>query len=456
MMHATVVGAGLAGSEAAWFLANHGVEVTLLESRPHYRSAAHTTNYAAELVCSNSLKSFETARPTGLLKRELLTLGSLLIPTALKHRVPAGAALAVDRDAFSRTIQRRLLAHPKITLCRQEVTRIPERNAIIATGPLTSPTLFTALSDLLGEEGYFYDAIAPVVERDSIDFSHAFYGNRWDKGEEKEAYINCPLTAEEYAALVEALLSAETVTPRAFEDPIYFESCLPVEVMAARGVETLRHGPMRPVGLRDPKTGERPYAVLQLRMENSLGSAYNLVGFQTKMTYREQSRVLRLIPALRQATILRHGEIHRNSYFNAPRLLEGGLGVPERQNLLLSGLLLGVEGYVESMALGLFSGLTLASMLKGVTLPPPPKTSCLGGLLHHISTPNPSFGPTNMNFGLWPPLDRRLPKKERHPALIKRATEDFVQWYTEIKPFLENINAPSPPGLGLTPTQAAP
>ncbi|MBU1534161.1 methylenetetrahydrofolate--tRNA-(uracil(54)-C(5))-methyltransferase (FADH(2)-oxidizing) TrmFO, partial [Myxococcota bacterium] len=390
-----------------------------------------------ELVCSNSLKSDDTARPAGQLKNELLTLGSLLMEAASLTRVPAGCALAVDRDQFAAHVQSRLESHPNITFIRKEITEIPQQNAIIATGPLTSPALFSVLQEKIGDNGYFYDAIAPVVETDSIDFSNAYYGNRWGKGDDPMAYINCPLDREQFEALVVAIRESAKVPLRSFEDPKYFESCLPVEVMAERGMDVLRYGPLRPIGLRHPETGEKPWAVLQLRTENSHRSSYNLVGFQTRMTYPEQDRVIKLIPALREAVILRHGEMHRNSFFNAPVALEGGMKIPGLRSVYLSGLLLGVEGYVESIAAGLLTAMYLLADLSGTTLPALPQTTCMGGLQSHISIPSGQYSPTNVHFGLWPRIDGKMPKKHRHEALIKRSQQDFTAWYNTLPPLFQ-------------------
>jgi methylenetetrahydrofolate--tRNA-(uracil-5-)-methyltransferase len=432
-MEVSVIGAGLAGSEAAWFLAEHGVSVKLYEAKPSWKSPAHKTDNIAELVCSNSLKSNDTARPSGLLKEELRKMGSLLMEAADKTKVPAGSALAVDRVLFSQYIEEKLKNHKNITIIREEVKEIPKSNAIIATGPLTSKDLFDSLSSLVGEELYFYDAIAPVVEAASIDYSKTFKSSRWEKGE--EAYINCPLNKEQYETLVMEIIGAKKVVPREFEEPIWFESCLPVEVMSQRGLDVLRFGPLRPVGLKDPETGKTPWAVVQLRMENKFGSAYNLVGFQTRMKYKEQDRVLKLIPALEKAVILKHGEIHRNSYINAPAQLEDGMRIKNLHEVYVAGLLLGVEGYVESIAMGLFTALHLWSRSNGVDLPPPPPTTALGGLYHHISTSLGKYSPTNINFGLWPPLKEKQKKRVRHLKLIERAVSSFDDWLNTIGEF---------------------
>ncbi|PKN26181.1 MAG: methylenetetrahydrofolate--tRNA-(uracil(54)-C(5))-methyltransferase (FADH(2)-oxidizing) TrmFO [Deltaproteobacteria bacterium HGW-Deltaproteobacteria-22] len=459
----TVVGGGLAGCEAAWTLARLGFDVELIEARGGEDNPADNASTPpwqsgdlAELVCSNSLKSDDPARPTGLLKRELAQLGSLLIPLAREHAVAAGTALAVDRGSFARAVTGKIASSGRIRLVRAEVTAIPEGPAILATGPLTRPALAQAIAGAIGSEGlYFYDAIAPVVEADSLDWSLAFSASRWgrdaggvdsaggdaggvdsaggDSGGEDSGgdYLNCPMNREEYEAFVEAIAAADKVTPRAFEEPRYFENCSPVELMVERGRDVLRYGPLRPIGLIDPRTGARPWAVVQLRMENRHRTAFNLVGCQTRMTYPSQERVFRLIPALREARFLRLGEVHRNTYVDAPRRLEEGLFLPGRPHTALSGLLCGVEGYVESMALGLYSALRLAARLRGVPFVEPPVTCALGALAWHIRHAPAPYMPTNVHLGLWPPLQvtGRLPKAEKRRMLAERAVADFDAWF---------------------------
>jgi methylenetetrahydrofolate--tRNA-(uracil-5-)-methyltransferase len=425
-----VIGGGLAGCEAAWYLAENDFKVELYEARPVWKSPAHKTEYLGELVCSNSLKTSDKNRPSGILKEELKKLNSLLMKLAEKHSVPAGKALAVDREKFGQDITKHITSHPNIKLIREEIKTIPEGPAIIATGPLTSKALFDSLSEMLGKSLYFYDAIAPVVEFDSIDPEKSFNASRWDNG---EGYINCPLNKEEYILLVEELLKAEKVLPHEFEKPVYFESCLPVEVMAARGLDVLRHGPLRPVGLRDPQTGETPWAVVQLRTENRYNSSYNLVGFQTRMTYGEQKRVLKLIPALKNCSILKYGEIHRNTFVDTPRVLKNGFEVPQLENVYLAGLLLGVEGYVESMATGLFAAIKLSHKLKSIPFEYPPATTSIGGLLNYLKVGIFPYQPTNINFGLWPPLEKSYKKREKRIKLIERAIIDFDSWISKLK-----------------------
>jgi methylenetetrahydrofolate--tRNA-(uracil-5-)-methyltransferase len=449
----TVVGGGLAGCEAAWTLARHGFRVDLVEARDAGSPPAgpFQTDDLAELVCSNSLKSDDPERPTGLLKRELVQLGSLLIPLAREHAVAAGTALAVDRARFARGVTEQINACDRIRLVRAEVTGLPEGPSIIATGPLTRPALAQAIGAAIGGEGlYFYDAIAPVVEADSLDRSLSFSASRWGRdsgsgggdrarGEGEDAggedaggdYVNCPMNREEYEAFVEAIATADKVTPRAFEEPRYFENCSPIELMVERGRDVLRYGPLRPIGLIDPRTGSRPWAVVQLRMENRHQTAYNLVGCQTRMTYPAQERVFRLIPALREARFLRFGEVHRNTYVDAPRRLEQGLFLPGRPLTALSGLLCGVEGYVESMALGLFCALKLVARLRGVAFVDPPVTSALGALAWHIRHAPAPYMPTNVHLGLWPQLEvqGRLPKAEKRRRLAERARADFDAWF---------------------------
>ncbi len=453
----TVVGGGLAGCEAAWHLAHRGFHVDLIEARGAGESGEVSleppwqTDRLAELVCSNSLKSDDPERPSGLLKRELERLGSLLIPLARAHAVAAGSALAVDREGFSRAATAALTACPNVRLVRAELTALPAGPAILATGPLTRPALAAVLAEAVGTEGlYFYDAIAPVVDADSLDWERAFQASRWgrDQGvgrgegapgadaDDDGDYVNCPLDREEYDAFVEAIALADKVVPREFEEPRWFENCSPVELMVERGREVLRHGPLRPVGLVDPRTGARPWAVVQLRAENAHRTAFNLVGCQTRMTHPAQERVFRLIPALREARFLRFGEVHRNTFVDAPRRLEEGLFLPGRPDVALAGLLCGVEGYIESMALGLYAALRLAARLRGRPFTEPPATSALGALVGHIRGAPAPYMPTNVHLGLWPPLTPitgakpggKTSKAEKRRLLAARAVADFDAW----------------------------
>ncbi|HBT47971.1 MAG TPA: methylenetetrahydrofolate--tRNA-(uracil(54)-C(5))-methyltransferase (FADH(2)-oxidizing) TrmFO [Peptococcaceae bacterium] len=420
-----IIGGGLAGSEAAWQAASRGIKVELWEMRPAKTTPAHRTGYLAELVCSNSLRSNDLENAAGLLKEEMRQAGSLLMEVAARHRVPAGKALAVDREGFGREVTARIEAHPSIEVIREEVKEIPPgRAVIIATGPLTSPALTEALKELTGEEYlYFYDAAAPIVTADSLDWSKIFRGSRYGRGEED--YLNCPLSEEEYYTFYHALLNAERHTPHPFEKEIYFEGCMPVEEMARRGADTLRYGPMRPTGLVDPATGKRPFAVVQLRQDNREGTLYNLVGFQTSLKWGEQERVFRLIPALARAEFVRYGVMHRNTYINAPRLLTPTLQLKSRPEILLAGQLIGVEGYVESAATGLVAGINAVRLLKGLEPLSLPPDTAHGALIHYITTADPSrFQPMNINFGLLPPLERRVrSRRQRNFLLSQRALD---------------------------------
>lgn len=443
-----VVGGGLAGCEAAWHLARNGFRVDLFEARGAAGGPSPLpwqTDRLAELLCSNSLKSDDPQRPSGLLKHELERLGSLLIPLAREHAVPAGMALAVDREAFAGAVTSAMAACPGIRIVRGELGAIPDGPAIVATGPLTRPAMAQAIAGAVGDDGlYFYDAIAPVVDADSLDWDRAFTASRWgrDQGvargegsmgsgaDDEGDYVNCPLDREEYDAFVEAIAAAEKVVPRAFEEPRWFENCSPVELMVERGREVLRHGPLRPIGLIDPRTGARPWAVVQLRAENRHRTAFNLVGCQTRMTRPAQERVFRLIPALRQARFLRFGEVHRNTFVDAPRKLEEGIFLPGRPDVALAGLLCGVEGYVESLALGLYAAMRLVARLRGVPFTDPPVTCALGALVWHVRHAPAPYMPTNVHLGLWPPLEHqgRLPKDEKRRRLAARALADFDAW----------------------------
>ncbi len=434
-----VIGGGLAGCEAAWQIARAGVPVVLSEMRPLRGTEAHRTGRLAELVCSNSFRSDDaTASAVGLLHAEMRRLGSLIMAAADRHKLPAGGALAVDREGFSATVQEALEAEPRITIRREEIRALPpasEGPAIIATGPLTSGALAEAIRAATGEEALaFFDAIAPIVHRDSIDFDKAWFQSRYDKtgpGGSGADYINCPLDRETYEAFIDALLAGETTEFREWErDTPYFEGCLPIEVMAARGRETLRFGPMKPVGLVDPRTGRRPHAVVQLRQDNALGTLFNMVGFQTKLRHGEQVRIFRMIPGLEQARFARLGGLHRNTFLNSPRLLDAGLRLRDRPHLRFAGQITGVEGYVESAAMGLLAGLFAAAEARGTSLAPPPPETAHGALLHHVTggAMADGFQPMNVNFGLFPPLSGKVSKRERKSLLAKRALAALEHW----------------------------
>jgi methylenetetrahydrofolate--tRNA-(uracil-5-)-methyltransferase len=422
-----VVGGGLAGSEAAWALAERGVRVTLHEMRPARRTPAHQTDRLAELVCSNSFKSTELANAHGLLKAEMRRLGSIVLAAADVARVPGGAALAVDRVVFSAAVHDRVTTHPHITLVRGEVTALPSPG-VVATGPLTSDALGEAIGARLGTRGLaFFDAIAPIVADESLDHERLFRASRYGKGAGDD-YLNAALTAEQYAAFVAALLAGEQYQPsHEFDQIPYFEGCLPVEEMARRGPETLRFGPMKPVGLVDPRTGAEPYAVVQLRQEDKAGQMWNLVGFQTRLRTAEQKRVLQTIPGLERAEFLRYGSIHRNAYVNAPAALTPHLSARDDATLLFAGQLTGVEGYTESAATGILAGINLARLLAGEAPLVPPPTTMLGALYRYLRTADPAhFQPMNANFGLLEPLDPPVKDKGRKKELlVARAVADF-------------------------------
>lgn len=433
----TIIGGGLAGSEAAWQAAEHGVRVRLYEMRPEHTTGAHTTGDLAELVCSNSLGSDLPDRATGLLLRELETARSLLVRCARENAVPAGGALAVDRRAFAQRVTAAVAGHPRIDVVRAEVTAIPEESvAVIATGPLTSPALSESLRRLIGEDLlYFFDALAPIVRGDSIDFNRAFAGSRYDRGERETGdYINCPLTEAEYDRFVKALADAERIPLRAFEQRIaegvraglhtFFESCLPIEIMAERGPRTLAFGPLRPVGIRDPRTGRRPHAVVQLRQDNRAAELYNLVGFQTNLKQSEQRRVFRMIPGLGQAEFERYGQMHRNTFINAPMCLEASLRFRNDPRLFFAGQLTGVEGYAGNIGTGLLAGRNATRAARGETPAAWPPETMLGALCRYISRSEPEhFQPMKANFGILPPLDdgARRSKRERAQAMAERA-----------------------------------
>lgn len=438
----TVVGGGLAGCEAAWQLATRGCRVRLVESKLHGLSPAHATPLLAEIVCSNSLRSNAPEHPAGLLKQELRRSGSLIIACADATAVPAGDALAVDRYAFARLVTSRIASHPQIRLERHRLDELPAGPTIVATGPLTGGGLARELAALCGKPLYFYDAIAPIVDADSIDETIVFRASRWAqeraRSGEAEApspdggdYLNCPMNRDEYAAFVAAVNAGTKVKPHAFEEARYFEGCLPIEVMAERGLDVLAFGPLKPVGLVDPRTGRRPYAVVQLRAETRHRSAYNLVGFQTRLTYPEQQRIFRLIPGLERAEFLRYGSIHRNSYLDSPRLLGPELELRARPAVRLAGQITGVEGYIESTAIGLLAGRFTAARLSGGRDEPPPLDTAMGALWHHITRPrlpNEPFAPMNINYGLLPPLVGRANKRDKRRQLAERATASFARW----------------------------
>lgn len=421
-----VVGGGLAGTEAAWQAANLGIRVLLYEMRPFQSTPAHETNQLAELVCSNSLGSMLPHKAPGLLKSELLGLGSLILDCAVKTAVPAGSSLAVDRSRFAELVTTQIKSHPRIELVREEVTAVPDQPAIIASGPLTSSALAASISRLSGEEYlYFYDAVSPIVSHDSINMNVAFRQSRHDDGEREEGdYINCPMTREEYDRFYDALTAAETITLKQFEreDPHFFEGCMPVEVLAARDRQALAFGPMRPVGLIDPRTGKRPYAVVQLRQDNLAGSLYNIVGFQTNLRWGEQRRVLRLIPGLENAEFLRYGMMHRNTYINAPQLLHPTMQYRRRADLFFAGQITGVEGYMGNAATGLLAGLNAARLLTNRHPVILPTITMLGALCHYVThAGSADFQPMKANFGLFEPPQQRMGKTERYRWYSERA-----------------------------------
>ncbi len=436
MADLTVVGGGLAGSEAAWQAAEGGLRVDLYEMRPSVSTGAHETEYLAELVCSNSLGSNLPDRASGVLKNELRRLKSMLLECAEAAALPAGAALAVDREIFARQVTERIQNHPHINVIREEVTEIPRGLTIIASGPLTSDKLSKEIERLSGREHlFFFDAIAPIVARDSINMEVAFRGSRYEQDDDGD-YINCPFTKDEYYNFVDALLHAERIGLRSFEEAIhsgvtaghFFEGCLPVEVIAERGKDSLAFGPMRPVGLKDPHTGKRPYAVVQFRQDNLAGNLYNLVGFQTNLKYPEQQRIFRLIPGLEKAEFVRYGQMHRNTFIASPKLLRPKLQFIDRDDLFFAGQITGVEGYMGNIATGLLAGVNAALFHKGeplITLPP---TTMLGALCHYVTHADlKDFQPMKANFGILPPLEetKRLGKRERAKAYADRALADL-------------------------------
>ena len=425
----TIIGGGLAGCEAAWQAAERSVAVTLCEMKPTRFSPAHHSPGLAELVCSNSFRGADLGNAVGLLKEELRRLGTLFMTAADATKVPAGGALAVDRDLFSAFVTDRIEHHPGITLQRNEVTELPcEGIVIVASGPLTSDLLATEIGRLTGDRLYFYDAIAPIVATESLDLSRLFRASRYGKGDGDD-YLNVPLDEAAYNAFVDELLAAEKVPAREFEKAVHFEGCMPIEELAARGRDTLRFGPMKPVGLIDPATGREPHAVVQLRLENRDGTMYNLVGFQTKLTWPEQRRIFRMLPGLEQAEFVRLGSLHRNTFINAPALLSPTFQLRQEPRIFFAGQITGVEGYVESAASGFLAGINAALVAAGRTPELPPPTTALGALVHHITESDPRhFQPMNVNYGLFPPLPGRIHKKERRQKLAERALTDLAPW----------------------------
>jgi methylenetetrahydrofolate--tRNA-(uracil-5-)-methyltransferase len=433
-----IIGGGLAGSEAAWHLAEAGLRVRLSEMRGGGDSTpAHETDRLAEMVCSNSFRSDDPEHnAVGLLHQEMRALGSLIMRAADKHRVPAGSALAVDREGFAAEVTRAVEQHPNVTVVRERVDALPDHSTIIATGPLTGSALAEAIAAETSEGALaFFDAIAPIVHRDSIDMDVAWMAARWDKG--GKDYINCPLDKAQYDDFVAALVDGDKMPFHDWEkDTPYFEACMPIEVMAERGPETLRHGPMKPVGLDNPRTGRWPYAVVQLRQDNALGTLWNMVGFQTKLKHCEQVRIFRTIPGLENAEFARLGGIHRNSFINSPRLLDSELRLESRPNIRFAGQITGCEGYVESAAVGLIAARFAAAELRGETLPAPPPETALGAILAHITggADAETFQPMNVNFGLMPPLPGRFRKADRKQAYTDRARATFAEWLALIPP----------------------
>ncbi|MDP4097551.1 FADH(2)-oxidizing methylenetetrahydrofolate--tRNA-(uracil(54)-C(5))-methyltransferase TrmFO [Paenibacillus sp. P96] len=429
----TVIGAGLAGSEAAWQIASRGVPVRLYEMRPVVKTPAHHTDKFAELVCSNSLRANGLTNAVGVLKEEMRMLDSLILGAADRNAVPAGGALAVDRDGFSEEVTRTLHQHPLIEVVNEELQEIPQDGiVVVATGPLTSPALSEQIKALMGEEYfYFYDAAAPIVEKDSIDMSKVYLASRYDKGE--AAYLNCPMNEEEFDAFYEALISAEVAQVKEFEKEIYFEGCMPIEVMMQRGKQTALFGPMKPVGLVNPHTGTLPYAVVQLRQDNAAGTLYNLVGFQTHLKWGEQKRVFSMIPGLENAEFVRYGVMHRNTFINSPKQLEATYQFKGRRGLFFAGQMTGVEGYVESAASGLLAGMNAARAAQGQELLVFPEDTTLGSMARYITTADfKHFQPMNANFGLFPKLETRIRnKKEKNEALAQRALNSIQSYIQE-------------------------
>ena len=425
-----VIGAGLAGCEAAYQLVKRGFGVRLYEMRPVRTTGAHTTDGFAELVCSNSLRADGLGNAVGVLKEEMRILDSLIMKAADATRVPAGGALAVDRDQFSSYVTNFMEMHDQIEIIREEIVKIPDGPTILASGPLTSDKLADALKVLTGEAFfYFYDAPAPIIDRDSIDFDKVYLKSRYDKGE--AAYLNCPMTEEEFDVWHDALIHAEVLTPKDFEKGVFFEGCMPIEVMAKRGLQTVLFGPMKPVGLEDPKTGKTPHAVVQLRQDNAAASLYNIVGFQTSLKWPEQKRIIRMIPGLENAEIVRYGVMHKNSFVNSPTFLNATYQTKDRTDLFLAGQITGVEGYVESASSGLVAGINMAQHLLGRELIEFSPQTAIGALSHYITHTNPkNFQPMNVNFGIFEDLEGRVKKKEKKEKYAKRAI-DVIREYKD-------------------------
>ena len=424
MAEVTVIGAGLAGCECAWQLARRGIKVTLMEMKPHRMSPAHVSPNFAELVCSNSLRSDELTNAVGLLKEEMRRMGSLIMESAEINRVAAGGALAVDRVGFSAYITGKIRNHPNITVIDREATTIPEGEVVVASGPLTSDDLADYIESLCGDADlHFYDAVAPIVTLESVDMESAWFGSRYDKG--TADYVNCPMTKEEYIAFVKELTEAKEAEVHGFDDGGVFEGCMPVEVMARRGIDTLRYGPMKPVGLVDPRTGQEAYAVVQLRQDNADGTLYNMVGFQTHLTWGEQKRVFTMIPALRNAEFLRYGVMHRNTYLNSPKLLDRYYRLRSDSRISFAGQMTGVEGYVESTASGMLVGIETAARMLGMEAVNFPQETAIGALAHYISGGSTGdFQPMNINFGIISPLGYKVKgKRNKNAEISKRSLE---------------------------------
>ncbi|MCX7965276.1 MAG: methylenetetrahydrofolate--tRNA-(uracil(54)-C(5))-methyltransferase (FADH(2)-oxidizing) TrmFO [Syntrophorhabdaceae bacterium] len=426
-MEIKIIGGGLAGVEAAHQIARMGGRAVIYEMRPHNTTPAHKTSMLSELVCSNSLKSKELTNAHGLLKEEMRLINSIVMEAARATSIPGGKALVVDREKFSRYITDKIFENPLIKVMREEIKEIPAGPVIIATGPLTSEALTEKIISITGSKNlYFYDAISPIIDGDSIDFNHAFYATRYR--DDSSDYLNCPLTEEEYDRFYNALLEADKVSPRPFEGIPYFEGCLPIEVMASRGKQTLLYGPMKPVGIIDRRTKKEPFAVVQLRREDTEGKMFNMVGFQTKLTYKEQERVFRLIPGLKNARFLRYGSIHRNTYINAPKLLNKSLQLKSNKEIFFAGQITGVEGYCESSAMGIIAGLSALCFIKGIEFIPPPPETCIGALIEYITTERKDFQPMNINFGILKGYNRRRKNK-----VIENALKTIEDWYNKIE-----------------------
>jgi methylenetetrahydrofolate--tRNA-(uracil-5-)-methyltransferase len=426
-MEVRIVGGGLAGAEAAFQIARRGRKVTLFEMRPQVFSPAHKTAYLSELVCSNSLKSMDLTNAHGLLKEELRRLDSLIVRAADETSIPGGKALVVDRERFSKIITSNLEDNPLIDVVREEIRDIPQGPVIIATGPLTSDALAENIRETTGSENLsFFDAISPIIDVETIDMGKAFFGARYmeDSGD----YLNCPLTEEEYNVFYDELIKAEKVDLHEFEKTPYFEGCLPVEIMAGRGKQTLLYGPLKPVGIIDKRTNKRPFAIIQLRKENAFGTMYNMVGFQTKLTYSEQERVFRLIPALKHAVFLRHGSIHRNTYINSPAVLNKNISLKDNEKVFFAGQITGVEGYMESTAMGIVAGISALALLNGKEFLPPPEETCIGALANYITTPTKNFQPMNVNFGIVKGYNKKYKEK-----VIEKALSSVSEWKAAIE-----------------------